>query len=266
MSDRTLAVSPPTKSGSHWLQWPFIGVFLGVCLAHAVSILWLAALPRYRRERFAFRLCCDPWAWYSTKLFLRPKIRVVGQENLPRAWNGYLYVSNHESLVDIVLLTKEVRRGFLMKRSVLVSPMGWGTYFSGSVAFDRSSKKERGWALRSALEMAKRSMSIVAFPEGTFGHKDGRLREPHLNLLRYAYAAQMPVVPLGHAGCRRAVDGQSLPVRRGAELVLVVRRAVDPALFPDADRFAAACWAEVVTAVTEARAHIAPGWPYERGP
>jgi 1-acyl-sn-glycerol-3-phosphate acyltransferase len=165
-----------------------------------------------------------------------------------------------------VLLTKEVRRGFLMKRSVLASPIGWGTYLSGSVAFDRSSKMARARALRQVITMAQRSMSVVIFPEGTFGHEDGRLREPHLNLLRQAWDARLPVVPLGHAGSRRALDGQSLPVRRGAELVLVVRPAVMPADHPDASAFARACWQSVVDAVAQARAELRPGWPYAHGP
>ena len=264
---KPLVVPAPEPSPLRSLaQIPFVASYLGVCLVHALSILWLSVLPRYRREPFAFRLCCDPWVWYSTKLFLRPRIRVLGREHLPSAWHGYLYASNHESLVDIVLLTKEIRRGFLMKRTVLMSPIGWGTYLSGSVAFDRSSRMARARALREVITMAQRSMSVVIFPEGTFGHVDGRLREPHLNLLRQAWEARLPVVPLGHAGSRRALDGQALPVRRGAEIVLVVRRAVQPADYADAGSFARECWRQVVGAVGQARSELAPGWPYERGP
>lgn len=267
MSDDGRAFEPsPTEGARKWLQLPVIAGFLGLCLSHAMSILWVGLLPRYRREPFAFRLCCDPWAWYTTRFFLNPRIRVIGRENLPRSWKGYLFVSNHESLVDIVLLTKEVRRAFLMKKSVLISPIGWGTYFSGSVAFDRSSKRERGRALHETLEMAERAMSVIVFPEGTYGHRDGRLRKPHLQLLRRAYARGLPIVPLGHAGCRRAVDGESLPVRRGMDLVLVVRPPVMPQAYADAATFAEACWADVKKAVAQARSAIAPGWPYRAEP
>jgi 1-acyl-sn-glycerol-3-phosphate acyltransferase len=243
-----------------------VGGYLSLCVAHALSILWLFALPRYRREAFAFRLCCDPWTWYTSKLVLKPKIRVIGREHLPRSWGGYLFASNHESLVDILLLTKEIRRAFLMKKSVLLSPMGWGTYLSGSVAFDRSSRRERARALRETLKMAKRSTSVVIFPEGTYGHRDGQLRKPHLQLLRQAHDEGVPVVPLGHAGCRRAVDGESLPVRPGTEIALVVRPPISPGDYADAESFAEACWDEVRAAVTRARSEIAPGWPYHTDP
>lgn len=261
-----VAEPPPKGPLRKWLQVPFIAGYLGVCLAHAFSILWLGLLPRYRREPFAFRLCCDPWTWYSTKFFLKPQIRVIGREHLPRSWKGHLFISNHESLVDILLLTKEVRRAFLMKKTVLASPMGWGTYFSGSVAFDRSSKRERARALQQTIEMSQRSMSVIVFPEGTYGHRDGRLRKPHVQLLQRAYDANLPVVPLGHAGCRRAIDGESLPLRRHAELVLVVRPALHPERFADGSSFADACWDEVKRAVSEARQAAGPGWPYVEAP
>lgn len=258
--------APDDRGPSRLLQLPMVAGYLSLCVAHALSILWLFALPRYRREPFAFRLCCDPWTFYTSKLVLRPKIRVIGREHLPESWHGYLYASNHESLVDILLLTKEIRRAFLMKKSVLMSPMGWGTYLSGSVAFDRSSRQERARALRETIEMAKRAMSVIIFPEGTYGHRDGRLRKPHLQLLRQAYDAGVPVVPLGHAGCRRVVDGESLPVRKHVEIALVARPPVRPAQFDDADDFAAACWTEVRTAVARARREIPPGWPYRQPP
>jgi 1-acyl-sn-glycerol-3-phosphate acyltransferase len=263
---RSTYPEPEDRGAGRLLQLPMVGSFLALCVAHAVSILWLFALPRYQREPFAFRLCCDPWTWYTSRLVVKPRIRVLGRELLPKPWKGYLFVSNHESLVDILLLTKEIRRAFLMKKSVLMSPMGWGTYLSGSVAFDRSSKQERARALRETLEMAKRSMSVIAFPEGTYGHEDGRLRKPHLQLIRQAYEQGVPVVPLGHAGCRRAVDGQTLPMRANTEIALVVRPPLQPDDFEDADRFADACWDEVREAVTRARNEIAPGWPYRAAP
>ena len=266
MSSPARAQEQTSESLVKVLQLPFIAGFLSVCLVHAFSILWVGLLPRYRRERFAFRICCDPWVWFTTKFFLKPRIRVIGGHHLPTSWKGFLYVSNHESLVDILVLTGKIRRAFLMKRTVLLSPMGWGTYFSGSVAVDRSSPEARQRALDDTLTMAKRSMSVIVFPEGTFGHSDGSLRKPHLKLLRRAYKEGLSIVPLGHAGTRRAVDGQSLPVRRNAEIVLAARPPVDPRDFNEADAFAQHCWQQVVAAVGQARQQIAAGPPYVAEP
>ncbi len=243
------------------MQWPIIILYLLVCLVHAVLVSWLFVLPKYHRERLAFQLGPAPWVWYS-RLLLAPKVRVVGRCHLPSSHTGTLYVANHESIVDILVLTDVVRRAFLMKRSVLVTPIGWGTYLAGSIGFDRGSRRGRSGALEQTLEMAKRAMSVIVFPEGTFGHSDGRLREPHLNLLRRAHQEGLSVVPIGHAGTRRALDGQSLPFHRNAEIFVVVEAPLLPTDYPDSDAFAQACWCSVETAVAAARGQVPSGWPY----
>jgi 1-acyl-sn-glycerol-3-phosphate acyltransferase len=168
-------------------------------------------------------------------------------------------------MVDILVLTRYLRRPFLMKRSVLVSPIGWGTYLAGSIGLDRSSAESRKRALQQTIDMACRSMSVIVFPEGTFGHTDGRLRTPHLNGVRVAYDAGLSVLPLGLAGTRRALDGQSLPLHSNAEIALVIRRPLCPRDFCDGDAFATACWEEVTRAVSAARRYVPRGWPYTTG-
>lgn len=232
------------------------------CLVHTGSMLWLFVIPRYMRERFALWLLVIPWSVYTGWL-LRPRIRVVGAEHLPLAYKGFVYTANHESFVDILLLGTIVRRAFLMKKSVLYTPIGWGAYLAGSVGVERASKIARQRALRQTLFMASSSLSMIVFPEGTFGHRDGTLREPKLNLLKGAYDYVLPVIPLGHAGTRRALNGQSLPVRTNIDMVLVVRPLVDPKKYADRNAFAKACWKETAKAVEMARAQVAPGWPYE---
>lgn len=251
----------PASAVVRWVQLAMLFVYLLVTVVHATLLGWLLLIPRYRRERLAWPLVRPLWGWY-TNLLAGMRVTVIGRENLPASKNGYIYVSNHESLFDILLLVLVVGRAFLMKRSVLISPVGWGSYFMGCVGFDRRSAKARQRALTESLDMAERSRSIIVFPEGTFGHADGTLREPHLNLVRHAWDRGLPVVPIGHAGTRRALDGQSLPIRRGAEVALVARPPLDPKAYPDHDAFAQACWLEVTAAVTQARGSLVPGWPY----
>jgi len=251
----------PPHAATRVFQVAVLLVYVLVTVVHATLLGWLLLIPRYRREGLAWALVRPLWGWY-TNLLTGLRVRVIGREHLPSATCGHILISNHESFLDILLLVREVGRSFLMKRSVLISPVGWGAYLMGCVGFDRRSALARQRALTDTLEMAERSRSIVVFPEGTFGNEDGRLRQPHLNLVRHAWTRGLPVVPLGHAGTRRALDGQTLPVRRGAEVVLVVRPPVDPKSFSDGDAFAEACWSEVIAAVAEARRAVRPGWPY----
>ncbi len=260
---RPMRVEPPAPPSAARLatQLTVAVVYMLVTVVHAVLVGWLVLIPRFRREALAWALVRPFWGRY-TQWLAGMRVRVVGREHLPTTTRGCIYASNHESLLDILVLVREVGRAFLMKRSVLLSPVGWGAYLMGCVGFDRSSPEARRRALLESLEMATRSRSLVVFPEGTFGHEDGNLRRPHLNLIRHAWERGLPVVPLGHAGTRRALDGQRLPLRRGAEVVLVVRPPVRPADFHDGDGFAEHCWSEVTAAVVRARSSVAPGWPY----
>jgi 1-acyl-sn-glycerol-3-phosphate acyltransferase len=248
-----------------WQRWLVVVYFL-ICTVYVVGFSWLLLIPRYRRERTGARYGLPGWIWLTNAMLFRAHGRILGAENLPAARHGFLYVANHESVVDIWLLMHFLRPGFLMKQSLLVLPVGWGAYFSGSVGVRRGDKQSRAQSLDETLAMSRRSTAVVVFPEGTFGHPDGRLLEPHLNALRHAHDAGLPVVPLAHAGCRRCLDGDTLPFRPGAKTVLVVRPMMRPTDYPDREAFAAACWHEVIRGVRLARRELAPGWPYESDP
>ncbi len=258
--------SPPSRAW--WriaVQLPVLLVYLLVTSIHAGLLAWLFVVPRYRRERLAARLTLRPWLAY-TRLLLQPRLCVVGREHLPTAPFGHLFVANHESAVDVVVLVDVLRAAFLMKKSLLLSPIGWGGQWIGCVGVDRRTKASRARALRATLAMATRAQAMIVFPEGTFGHADGRLRAPHLNLLRAAYDAGLTLVPVGHAGTRRALDGEALPFRRGASIAVVIGEPLVPRQHGDREVFAAAAWRAVAACVADARRRVPPGWPYELCP
>ncbi|MBI5511936.1 MAG: 1-acyl-sn-glycerol-3-phosphate acyltransferase [Deltaproteobacteria bacterium] len=246
-----------------WWQGPWLALFFVVFTLSIVIFLWLFLIPRHRREPWAARLGMPCWTWLMQAMLFRATSRIIGAEHLPQTRRGFLMIANHESVADIWLLAHYLRPGFLMKASLLLSPIGWGAYLSGGVPVHRGAKESRERAIERTLTMATRSTPMLAFLEGTFGHEDGTLRAPHLNLLRHAYDRGLPVLPVGHAGCRRAMNGDTLPLAFKAALVLVLRPVVQPAAHPDREAFAAACWQEVVRAVAVARAEVPRGWPYD---
>ncbi|MBI4952495.1 MAG: 1-acyl-sn-glycerol-3-phosphate acyltransferase [Myxococcales bacterium] len=260
-------MGPPrtTSTARRALAAAWLGLYLGVSTAHLSSLAWLLFVPRGLRERLAARIVLRPFARYSLA-FAGLRTRLVGREHLPADSRGHLYVANHESALDIPLVLRHVERPFVMKQSLAKTPIGWGALYAGSVTVDRRRASSRARSREQAIRTAARYASLIVFSEGTFGHADGRLGAPQLGLLRDAHAAGLAVVPLGHAGTRRALDGDRPPFRRGVEAVLVARPAVRPADFADAEVFARACWSAVVEAVREARAAVGPGWPYAADP
>lgn len=260
MSETRLRKPFGRLAGTLWL-----GLYLVLTTVHLGGLCWLMLLPHGWRERLGRRLALGPFGRYSA-WFAGLRLEVRGAEHLPTAQSGYLYVANHESVLDIPLLLCAVNRPFLMKSSLRVTPIGWGATYAGSVSVRRDSALGRTRGRDATLEMASRWASIIVFSEGTFGHADGRLRAPQLGLLKHAYAAGLSIVPLGHAGTRRALDGERPPFRRGVPVVLVARAPLRPGDFADADAFARASWSEVILAVHEARAAVGAGPPYQAEP
>jgi 1-acyl-sn-glycerol-3-phosphate acyltransferase len=262
MSD--VELSAPARA-RWWWQVPLFLLFLLLTAVWIGFFFWLPLIPRGRREQVAMRRGAAPWARAAARL-AGVRLEVVGGEHLPPRTRGVLVAANHESVIDIPVLMSTLELAFLMKRTLLLTPPGWGAYLSGSVSVSRGDRNSRARALAEVVTMAKRSIAVILFPEGTFGHADGRLGPPHLNGLRHAWDMKLPVVAVGHAGTRRAMDGDRPPLRRGAQVALVIRPPLRPEAFPTRDAFADACWREVGVAVAAARARVPRGWPYASAP
>jgi 1-acyl-sn-glycerol-3-phosphate acyltransferase len=169
----------------------------------------MAMLQRYLMD--TFRIC-------GTKIIVErsPHIR-------PRT--GYALVSNHQSLLDIVMIggllftnfpkyvaKKELSRGI---PSISLN-LRWG----GNALIDR---KDRAQAFRAIKDMAKRAqdrgVSVVIFPEGTRS-RDGRLKEFKRGgtAMMLSAADQLPVVPIAISGSWRLAEKNLLPVPFGTEV------------------------------------------------
>ncbi len=169
----------------------------------------MAMLQRYLMG--TFRIC-------GTKIIIErsPRIR-------PRT--GYALVSNHQSLLDIVMIggllftnfpkyvaKKELSRGI---PSISLN-LRWG----GNALIDR---KDRSQAFRAIKEMARRAqergVSVVIFPEGTRS-RDGRLKEFKRGgtAIMLGAADELPVLPVTISGSWRLAEKNLLPVPFGCEV------------------------------------------------
>lgn len=169
----------------------------------------MAMLQRYLMN--TFRIC-------GTKITIErsPEIR-------PRT--GYALVSNHQSLLDIVMIggllftnfPKYVAKKELSKGIPSISlNLRWG----GNALIDR---KDRIQAFRAIKEMAaraqERNVSVVIFPEGTRS-RDGRLKEFKRGgtAMMLGAADRLPVVPVTISGSWRLAEKNLFPVPFGCEV------------------------------------------------
>lgn len=119
----------------------------------------------------------------------------------------YVVVSNHESFVDILLISHlpwEMK--WLSKAEMFRIPVvGWEMRLAGDVAIERGTGAESAAeAIRQCRFWLDRRVSVMIFPEGTRS-KTGDLLPFKDGAFRLAIEAQVPVLPLAVTGTRTAL-------------------------------------------------------------
>lgn len=150
-------------------------------------------------ERFypQFFVCARIWA----------KIIIYGMgfqvktraEQLPEKGKSYMFVANHTSMLDIMLMLYVIKQPFIFvgKQELVKIPVFGFFYRRTCILVDRNNQRSRKEAFNEAQRRLKQENSICIFPEGgvpddlsivldTF--KDGAFR--------LALEHQIPIVPL----------------------------------------------------------------------
>jgi 1-acyl-sn-glycerol-3-phosphate acyltransferase len=177
--------------------------------------------------------CAKKWSQSSAK-GLRIYVEATGQENVPEG--GFVYASNHESLVDILVLGAALPGDFkwAAKRSVMNLPfLGWHLRLAGHVPVDRNKGKEAALAVMEAFEGVLRDdKPLLVFPEGT-RTADGKLKAFKNGAFRAAVLAGKPVVPVALNGTfslmsRDAVDTGTSKDREDRVVTVQIGRPLYP--------------------------------------
>jgi 1-acyl-sn-glycerol-3-phosphate acyltransferase len=143
-------------------------------------------------------------------------VRAEGIEKLnPKA--SYVFVSNHESLMDIpaILAKLPFEFRFFAKKSLFGIPfLGMHLSRAGHLPVDRSNARS---SLKSMSEggriVAERGISVLLFPEG--GRSPEGLREFKEGAAYIAIKAGVPVAPMAIVGMRPLLPMGSLHIRSG---------------------------------------------------
>ncbi len=160
-----------------------------------ITIGWIP-LPRGGRVFF--------WLarWWSSLLLLSSGVLWRAEWTAPLDRERiYVFLSNHQSLLDIPLLLATLRAParFLAKRELFNIPVfGWALRSGGFIPVDRGGKSA-GESFRAAAETVRRGGSVLLFPEETRS-TDGRLLPFKRGGFLLAQKAGLPMVPVGISG------------------------------------------------------------------
>jgi 1-acyl-sn-glycerol-3-phosphate acyltransferase len=191
--------------------WSWSVIALTATLYGILAILTSWIPPRGRLYLFWARL------WARSILFLTGVPATVEASHDAAALPQAIYMSNHESGIDILLLLlvipQDVR--FLAKRSLFFVPfMGWSMWLAGFVPVDRRRTEKARDVLSGLDRCLAKGLSVLIFPEGTRS-RDGRLGAFKKSGFLTALKSGIPIVPVGVSGARAVLGAQGMVVRRG---------------------------------------------------
>jgi 1-acyl-sn-glycerol-3-phosphate acyltransferase len=125
------------------------------------------------------------------------KLEITGLENLDKN-KTYVFVSNHSSQYDIVVLQKTIpnRMAMIFKKELARIPFfGWQLAMGPYVMIDRENYEKALKSIDEAkLKMQKQNISIVVFAEGTRS-KTGEIQPFKRGAFRLATQVGYPIIP-----------------------------------------------------------------------
>jgi putative phosphoserine phosphatase/1-acylglycerol-3-phosphate O-acyltransferase len=190
------------------------GLALGSVVPSVLLGLPVAFLDGHWRR--AMNVAATAWGELGTAL-ADLTVRVTGEEHL---WSARpaVFIFNHQSAVDMLLLCKLLRRDFVgvSKQEVRRNPI-FGPVFSlaGTVFIDRFDRERAIRALAPAVDALRRGLSIAIAPEGTRSPTPrlGRFKKGAFHL---AMAAGAPIVPIVFRNTLDALPKHGIVVRPAA--------------------------------------------------
>lgn len=192
-----------------------IFLIVPMLLGHPFVLL----MDRYRRKFQHF--VAKHWALLTVTPFI--KVEFEGLENLPPSDTPAVYVSNHQSFLDIyTLLTLGRSFKFISKTSIFLFPViGWAMLMMGVVPLRRMDSRSQLECLKRCMDLIKKGASVFFFPEGTRS-KDGKIAAFKKGAFSVAAKTGVPVVPMTLIGTGKIMPtGMEGILNRGSIRVVV---------------------------------------------
>jgi 1-acyl-sn-glycerol-3-phosphate acyltransferase len=173
-------------------------IVFGILLALIVT--WnRQAVMQGGREPFSHKLI-RTWSRMLLRIFGMRSVR-VGQP-LP---DPVLFVANHTSWIDIVMLHSQRAACFVAKSEIARWPLvGWMAACAGTIFHRRGNNHSLSSVMQVMVERLRGGRSVAVFPEGGSGY-NGVLKVFHARIFQAALDADVPVQPVALRFARHGV-------------------------------------------------------------
>jgi 1-acyl-sn-glycerol-3-phosphate acyltransferase len=186
--------------------WGFI-VVTSILLFPIALLIFLVTAPFDPRRRALHQFTCF---WASLYTWLNPwwRVEIHGRERIDPD-TTYVMVSNHLSLVDILVLFRLFTHYAWVSKveNFRVPVIGWNMRMNGYIPLVRGDRASAATMMEQCRATLRTGTSIMMFPEGTRS-RDGRLQDFKPGAFQLAMDCQVPVLPIVLSG-----SGDALPKR-----------------------------------------------------
>jgi len=136
--------------------------------------------------------------WANTILYGMGCFPVIKWEQRLKKGESYMLVSNHTSMLDIMLMLKVSKNPFVFigKKELANIPLFGFFYKRVCILVDRQSAKSRTAVYRRAQKRLQQGLSICIFPEGGVPDEHIILDDFKDGAFKMALAHNIPVVPM----------------------------------------------------------------------
>lgn len=201
-----------------------------VVLPFMLTLAALSDLCGNKKQRRPLDWLVHLWAQAAMRLsFCSPQ--VLGVQNLPPPGETVVYVPNHTSFIDILMMSGFVPRPFkyLSKSEIMNIPVvGWGMKLAKHVFLKRDDIKSTIEVSDRCIERLKDGNSMVLFAEGTRS-EDGALRKFKKGAFQIAKAAGVRIVPVSIGNLHRIMPKSALlPIAPIRHTFIRIHPPIDP--------------------------------------
>jgi 1-acyl-sn-glycerol-3-phosphate acyltransferase len=123
----------------------------------------------------------------------------------PIKGKSYMFIANHTSMIDIMLMLKVAKNPFVFvgKKELAKIPLFGFFYKRTCILVDRNNAKSRQAVFLRAQRRLKQGLSICIFPEGGVPEEHIDLDSFKDGAFRLAINHQIPIVPMTFLDCKK---------------------------------------------------------------
>jgi 1-acyl-sn-glycerol-3-phosphate acyltransferase len=175
-----------------WRPWFYGWVFFTILFALPILVIVISS-DRFYKIFFKIAIF-----WGKTILFVMGFKPVVETEQEIIPGKSYMFIANHASLIDVMLMLAVMKNPavFVGKKEVRKIPVFGYVARKTSILVDRDNAESRKEVYISAEEKLNQGLSIAIFPEGLVPPEDIILSEFKNGAFNLAIEHQIPIVPM----------------------------------------------------------------------